>query len=235
MEDEVRYYYDSHQTEKDRAGEPSNHSELVRYLRNVLEWLFHEQTCAIYKNLNFYQTSDPFEYPEEPDLAVIKGIAHQRTARHYGVGKDGPAPHVIFEIASDETWNIDLQEKPMRYAYMGVQEYFAYDPYEPLLPESGKRRLFGWQLDQERRRMKEIQPRSDGSLWSSNLESWLVPDEYLLRLYDNAGQLRLTHEEDAWRRADAAEQTLKAIQRAQVYAEKLRSMGIDPDQVLRES
>lgn len=257
MEDEVKYYYDSHQTEKDRMGHPSAHNELVRYLWKVLERLFQGQTFAMYANLNFYQTSDPFEYPEEPDLAIIKGIARQYYARSYRVGKSGPAPQVIFEIASDETWNIDLQEKPVRYAHMRVQEYFAYDPYEPLLPESGKRRLFGWQLDQDTRTMKEMQPRLDGSLWSPNLESWLVPDEVLLRLYDNTGQLRLTPEEDAWRRADAAERLVKAlgqriedaerlietarqqtentIQRREALAEKLRSMGIGPDQILRES
>ncbi len=257
MEDEVRYYYDSHQTEKDRMGHPSAHNDLVRYLWKVLEKLFQGQTCAMYANLNFYQTSDPFEYPEEHDLAIIKGIARQYYARHYCVGKSGSAPHVIFEIASDETWNIDLQEKPVRYAHMGVQEYFAYDPYEPLLPESGNRRLFGWQLDRDRHTMKEMQPRSDGSLWSPNLESWLVPDGYNLHLYNNAGQLRLTPEEDAEQRADAAEQrrealrqpiedaeqrrdavhqqTKHAIRQAQAFAEKLRSMGIDPEQVLRES
>lgn len=104
MEEEIKYYYDSHATEKDRMGQPSAHSELLHDLWNVLKWLFHEQTCAIYGNLNFYQTSDPFEYPEEPDLAIIKGIAYQNTTRSYRVGKSGPAPHVIFEVASDETW-----------------------------------------------------------------------------------------------------------------------------------
>lgn len=236
MEDEIRYYYDSHQTEKDRMGHPSAHNELVRYLWKVLERLFHGQTYAMYANLNFYQTSDPFEYPEEPDLAIIEGIAYQQFTRSYRVGKSGPAPHVIFEIASDETWNIDLKEKPVRYAHMGVQEYFAYDPYEPLLPESGNQRLFGWQLDRDKRSMKKMQPRLDGALWSPGLESWLVPDEALLRLYDNADQLRLTPEEDACRRADAARQQIEnATRRTQALADKLRSMGIDPEQVLRES
>src|SRR5712691_11897872 len=183
MEDEVRYYYDSHATEKDRMGQPAAHSSLLHYLWDVLKWLFHEQTCAIYSNLNFYQTSNPFEYPEEPDLAVIKGIAYQKTARHYRVGKSGPAPHVIFEVASDETWRVDLEEKPVRYAHMGVQEYFAYDPYEPLLPESGNQRLFGWQLDPDRRIMREMSPAPDGSLWSQHLESRLEAGGYHLRLY----------------------------------------------------
>ena len=251
-----------------QEGEPVAHSSLVHDLWNVLEWPFHEQTYAMYANLNFYQTSNPMEYPEEPDLAIIKGIAFQKYAWHYCVGVNGPAPHVIFEGASDETWRVDLYEKPGRYAHMGVQEYFAYDPYEPLLPESGSRRLFGWQLDPDKRRMKAMSPASDGSLWSQHLESRLVPDGYNLRLYDEHNQMRLTGAEemarqteelrrqtdelrrstdamtretdDLRRKTDAIERetdeleerTLSNRRRIQIYSEKLRSMGFDPDEII---
>ncbi len=91
--------------------------------------------------------------------------------------------------------------------------------------------------------MREMQPRSDRSLWSPSLDSWLVPDGALLRLYDNVGQLRLTRAGDAERRADAANQRAAAahqriedaIRQAQTSAEKLRSLGIDLDQIIRES
>lgn len=94
---------------------------------------------------------------------------------------------------------------------MRKQEYFAHDPYEPLLPESGNRRLFGWQPASNGQSMRMIQPRPDGLLWSPSLESWLVPDGTILRLYDRNGQMRLT--------------------RAEALAEKLRSLGLDPDQI----
>ncbi len=147
IEDEVAYFYDSHPTEEDLMGETSFHADLVNYLLDVLRWLFHGRLCAIYDNLNFYQTADPKEYPLAPDIAVITGIAH-RPVRSWRIGKSGPAPQVVFEIASEETWKKDLLEKPGKYASMGVQEYFAYDPNEPLLSRSANRRLFGWQLDQ---------------------------------------------------------------------------------------
>ena len=246
IEDEVKYYYDSHATEKDRMGQPSAHAELVRYLWNVLKCLFHEQSCTIYKNLNFYQTSDPFEYPEEPDLAIIKGVA-QQPARSWRVGKRGPAPHVVFEIGSEETWNKDLTEKPDKYARMGVQEYFAYDPNDPPLARRANQRLFGWHLDADGRHMTAMQPLSNGSLWSPYLDSWLVPDGTMLRLYDTQGHMRLTFGEAEAQlrqaeaqRADAAVQQAEfeamraqaEARRSQVYAEKLRSMGIDPEQLI---
>jgi hypothetical protein len=70
-------------------------------------------------------------------------------------------------------------------------------------------------------RTEEMRPMPigpDGRLWSNHLESFLVPDEAYLRLYDRYGQLRLTEAEEERRRAER-------------LAEKLRSLGIDPDQL----
>ena len=202
---------------------------------------------AIYDNLNIYQTANPMEYPLAPDVAVIQGVAYQLLTRSWRVGKSGPAPQVVFEIASEETWKKDLAEKPVKYARMGVQEYFAYDPHEFPLPPSKNRRLLGWRLDQDNQTMKEMLPGPNGALWSESLESWLVPDGTTLRLYDRNGQMRLTHvEAEAQqrqieaRRADAALQLAEAeaqradaeARRAQILAEKMRSLGIDPDQLI---
>jgi Uma2 family endonuclease len=238
IEDEVAYYYDSHSTQEDLMGETSFHADLVNYLLDVLRWLFHGRLYAIYDNLNFYQTANPDEYPIAPDIAVIQGIAH-RPMRSWRVGKSGPAPHIVFEIASQETWKKDLMEKPLKYARMGVQEYFAYDPNESPFSRNLNRRLYGWQLDQNRQTMKEMSPGPRSSLWSPGLESWLVPDGITLRLYDHTGKMRLTHAEAEaqqkqaeTRRADAAVQQAEAeARRAQALAEKLRSLGIDPEQV----
>ena len=231
IEDEVRYYYDSHPTEEDLMGEASFHSELVHYLMEVLRWLFHGQLCALYENLNLYQTANPDEYPIAPDIAVFPGIA-QRSLRSWRVGKSGPAPQVVFEIASEETWRKDLLDKPGKYAGMGVQEYFAYDPNEPPLPRSANRRLFGWRLDQAGHTMKGMQPRSDGALWSHHLESWLVPDGTMLRLYDRSGKMRLTGmEAEAQQRQAETRRADAEARRLQMLVEKMRALGIDPDQL----
>jgi Uma2 family endonuclease len=209
IDDEVAYYYDFHPTEEDLMGETSVHRSLIDYLSQVLKWLFHGQRCAIYENLNFYQTSDPQEYPLAPDIAVIKGVSFQHV-RSWRVGKTGPAPQVVFEIASEETWTNDLREKPGKYARMGVAEYYAYDPNERPLDRRTGRRLFGWHCDQATGVIREMPLRADGSLWSPHLQSVLVPDGEYLRLYDQQGYLRLTQ--------------------AQALAEKLRSLGIDPNE-----
>ncbi|MBV9690256.1 MAG: Uma2 family endonuclease [Ktedonobacteraceae bacterium] len=231
------YYYDLHPTEEDLMGETEDHSTLVYYLRGVLSMLFAGQRSRLYYNLNFYQTAYRKEYPVAPDIAVIKGVEVGRV-RSWRVGKTGPAPHVVIEIASEETWSIDLQEKPIKYAAMGVEEYFAYDPNEPVLRRDG-RRLFGWRLDRASRSMHALPLDSEGRLWSMHLESFLVPDDADLRLYDSTEHLRLTQDEaqalqteTQKQRADAEAEARRAEkQRADALAEKLRSLGIDPDQI----
>jgi Uma2 family endonuclease len=218
IEDEVDYYYDSHSTEEDLMGETAFHADLVHYLVEVLTWQFRGQICFICENLNIYQTTNRYEYPLAPDIAVLKGV-RPRAVRSWKTGRSGPAPHVVFEIASEETWAKDLKEKPASYAHMGVQEYFAYDPNEPTLPRSKSQRLFGWQLDPQQSIMRPMMPESNGALWSVQLESWLVPDGTLLRLFDRNGQVRLTGVEAEARRNIVLE-------------EKLRSLGVDPDQLV---
>src|SRR6185312_13911728 len=131
----ISYYYDSHPTEEDLMGESSQHHTVTGYLEDVLKWLFQNQTCSVYVNLNFYVTDDEDEYPIAPDLAVIKGVPFRHEIS-WRIGVSGPAPQVVFELASDKTWKRDLDEKPLTYARIGVQEYYAFDPYEPPLPLS---------------------------------------------------------------------------------------------------
>jgi len=244
----ISYYYDSHPTEEDLMGESSQHHTVTGYLEDVLKWLFQNQTCSVYVNLNFYVTDDEDEYPIAPDLAVIKGVPFRHEIS-WRIGVSGPAPQVVFELASDKTWKRDLDEKPLTYARIGVQEYYAFDPYEPPLPLSRRkgRRLFGWHLDADTGLMRQVPPQSDGSLWSAQLTSWLRPDGMFLRLYDPFGRRRLTKgevdeakaEREARARQAEAERAEAAIQqmqveaaRAEALAEKLRALGIDPNQPL---
>ena len=243
FEHEVAYYYDFHPTEEDLMGETAPHSDLTSYLALVLKWQFHDQLCAIYENLNFYQPDNDKEYPLAPDIAVIKGV-ERWPATSWRVGKTGPAPQVVFEIASVETWKKDLEDKPTLYAQMGVKEYFAYDPNERPLRRKTARRLWGWQLDKNTSEMCEMPVYPDGRLWSQHLESFLVPDGDYLRLYDSMGHLRLTEAEEeaearraeaearriAERRAEMEAEARRAAERqAEALAEKLRSLGVDPN------
>lgn len=219
-------------------GESNPHLDLVTYLVTLLRYLFRDQACAVYGNLNFYQTRNPHEYPLVPDVAVIKGAAYDPFATSWKVGLDGPAPQVVFELLSKGTWERDLTEKPLAYAAMGVQEYFAYDPHKRPLAPATARRLFGWRLSPRDATMRPLSLRQRGYLLSVELDSRLVPDGRWLRLYDRSGHLRLTEAETEAQRAQAearraqaeAQRARAAEQRVRLLAEKLRSLGVDPDQ-----
>ena len=211
LENEVDYYYDLYPTKEDLMGESVLHAYLVRYLVLLLEYLFQGQVFGVYNNLNFFQTDDPDEYPLAPDVAVVKGLPLQ-VVTSWRLGKTGPAPQVVFEIASKKTWKKDREDKVRRYAEIGVEEYFLYDPTDPPLWRDIPHRLLGWRRDKARQQMYTIPHDERGRLWSVQLDSWLVPDGDYLRLYDRKNQLRLT--------------------KAQALAEKLRSLGINPDEIV---
>jgi hypothetical protein len=110
-----------------------------------------------------------------------------------------------------------LEHKPAAYAALSAREYYAYEPNDPPYWPQGGSRLRGWWL--ESGVMIEQQADQRGWIWSAELDSWLMPDGALLRLYDRDGRRRLT-EGEAQRAAKEAERAAK---------DKLRELGIDPE------
>ena len=222
---EVKYYYDSHSIEEDLLGEPSIHSALVHYLHSVLEWQFRGQPCVIHENLNFYHTSNPQERPLAPDLAVIKGTeVHANNS--WTIGSTGPAPKVVIEIASFETSKKDIEEKPIRFALMGIEEYFFYDPDDEPPWRPSHQKLFGWRWNKATGELGEIVADEQGRLWSQHLDSFLAFDESNLQLHESSPQRRLTGEEAL------AQENEKLAQKIEALAQKLRSLGVNPDELV---
>jgi Uma2 family endonuclease len=228
------HYYDRHPTKEDLMGESTAQSNLILYLVNVLRWLYQAEGWFVVSNLNIYLRRRTHEYPLAPDVAVFKGIQianpGARTLRSWRLYEPGRTPpQVVFEISSKETWREDLVDKPAKYAALGVREYYAYEPNDPPYWETPGR-LRGWWL--EGGIMVEQSADTQGRLWSAELESWLVPDGALLRLYEHNQQQRLT-EGEAERVAKEAERAAKEAERAAKEAAwaKLRELGIDPEQL----
>ena len=62
-----------------------------------------------------------------PDVLVAFGVG-ERLRDSYVMWQESKAPDFVLEIASESTWRRDRDEKPARYAALGVGEYFLYDP-----------------------------------------------------------------------------------------------------------
>ena len=150
----------------------------------------------------------------------------------YYVGEDGPPPRVVFEIASKDTWRQDLEEKPAKYALMGIKEYFVYDPNSRSFWTGQWRkhnRLIGWRRNPASGQYELLVKDAAGRLWSEELASWLVVEGEGLRLYNAEGQLRLTEAEAQEQRAEAefqraeAEKRIAEVERQRAEAEQRRA------------
>ena len=134
----------------------------LRYTVSALGWWYRTRrpgTCVA-GDLLMYSEGRPDAHGRvraesiAPDVLVAFGVG-ERERDSYVVWQEGKAPDFVLEIASKSTWRQDVEEKPERYASLGVKEYFLYDPaggwLEPrlqgsVLEEGRYRRLRGQRL-----------------------------------------------------------------------------------------
>ena len=242
---EIERYYDTHAVEDEEVGQSWEHLNAIDYLYAVLKWMFHNTRTAIGNSINLYQTNvdgekaTDWEKPKSPDLMVIENLVVDELPKDrkgsYFMGLSSPPPPVIFEISSEATWQKDVEEKPAQYAAMGVSEYFAFDPNIPGIWTGDWRnyeRLVGWRRPLNSNQSQEIPKDKAGRLWSEQLQSWLVVEGKLLRLYTADGELPLSEAEAERQRTEAERQRTEAErQRADKLAEILRRYNLDPDKL----
>ncbi len=121
----------------------------------------------------------------------------------------------MIELSSRKTWKADLTAKKDIYAWLGVREYFVFDPEYKLSPTLRAFRLHGTELIEEMVMSNRVMSRELG------LE--LVNNGETLRLYQpTTGEFLRTPSETY---AHAEEET----SRANRLAAKLRELGLDPD------
>jgi Uma2 family endonuclease len=148
-----------------------------------------------------------------PDVFVVQGVAN-RKRKKYLLWEEGQAPCFVLEVTSQSTKSEDLAEKRARYAALGVEEYFLFDP----LGEYLRPRFQGLRL-----RDGEYQPipiSVDGSLTSRKLGVVFFPEGDSLRMRDAATGKPLLGYEDWKALARAAEERAAEERAARRAAEK---------------
>ena len=198
--------------------------EYLVYATKVLS-VFFERRPDVYVSGNlfiYYEQGNP-EAVVSPDVFVVFGVDN-RQRRTYKVWEEGDlTPNFVLEITSKTTRSKDQGAKKGIYAFLGVEEYYQYDPTGDYLtpPLQGLRLVDGTYLPVPTTTL------SDGTivLCSEVLGLELHLKGQVMRFYTPVTQeYLLTHEEEA-----AARQT--AEERAQRLAAKLRELNIDPDAV----
>ena len=85
-------------------------------------------------NLLIYDVPGKTQRSISPDVMVVFGI-EKKMRRTYKTWEEGKAPDLVMEFSSKTTYRSDLNKKKIRYAQLGVKEYFLYDPERSYLDD----------------------------------------------------------------------------------------------------
>ncbi|MGH7492500.1 MAG: Uma2 family endonuclease [bacterium] len=153
-----------------------------------------------------------------PDIFAVRGVG-QEERRVYAVEREGKAPEFVIEFTSKKTKKSDFVNKKGLYAWLGVQEYFLFDPFgEYLKPRLMGFRLLGGKYNTITCQGEELR------LHSEYLNLDLVAEGGRLRFWNaSAGDFLLTHQElEDQRRVEAEAYAREAQARRAAESEVAR-------------
>ena len=174
---------------EDDMGETSIHAKLInQFLATLLSFLKNRKDVFLSGNMNlYYQEKNPNKW-YAPDLLIAFGVEnHERSS--YQVWKEEVFPQIIFEVASERTWKIDISEKLEFYSKEGAEEYYILDPEFAYLPAP----MLAFHREGERLLSSTI---TDNRIFSPRLGLEIVRTEKGFRLFNpNTNEFLQTLEE----------------------------------------
>ena len=178
--------------------------------------IYFQQRDDVYVSGNleiFYKQGVP-SAKVAPDVFVVFGVRDYNRISYKVWEEGGKVPNFVLEVTSKSTQENDEEDKPQKYAKLGVQEYFQFDPTGDYLNPS----LKGRQLIDGMYQPLESTQLTDGTLSIHSevlgLDLRLLNGQ--LRFFNpQTGQQLLSHEE-----AEAEIARLKSL---------LKQQGIDSD------
>jgi Uma2 family endonuclease len=179
-----------------------------------------QQTFLAEANVGIYYTD--LQPPIVPDVFLGLDVQvpdkwWEKQNRCYMVWRFGKPPEVVIEIVSNKEGD-ELGKKLQIYEHMRASYYIVYDPIQ--------------QLGEQVLRVYELR----GRRYFETPETWLEQVSLGLTLWQGEFEAR----QDTWLRwcyqdgnvlPTGDERASQAEQRAQLLAERLRAMGIDPDTI----
>ena len=195
--------------------ESSLHYLQLALLVSCLDWLWREQKdYFIGANLTIYFSRQQLKNRDfrGPDFFLVKNTQNHPRRSWVVWEEDGKYPDLIIELLSTSTAVIDKAFKKTLYEErFRTQEYFWFSP--DTLELAGFKLIDG--------KYKPIKSNNSNLLWSNVLGLYLGLQGDKLRYFDAEERLVLTPEEVA----------LQEQNRSTILAEKLRELGIDPDEL----
>jgi Uma2 family endonuclease len=206
-------------------AETDTHRDQTVYLIEALKAHFQaDPQVYVAGNLFIYYEEGDVQSQVAPDVFIVFGVPRM-LRRVYKLWEEGKNPDVVIEVSSHSTRREDLWEKRGLYEFLGVDEYFLFDPLKEYLspPLQGYRLLEGlYQLLKP-----EQDEKSEWRLFSQRLGLELHTEGNFLRLYDPARGERLLTPLEAQEKArqETARRRQAEARIAELEAELARLRG----------
>jgi Uma2 family endonuclease len=182
-------------------------------------------------DLLWYPVEGNNKLRQAPDVMVVFGVEKGDRGSYMQWKQGGIAPQVVFEILSPGNTLTEMNKKQVFYNRYGVEEYYIYDPDE--------NDLSGWLRGAEGLDVIEemsgwVSPRL-GIRFELSEETLQLfrPDGAPFATYTEISQQLATALQDVEQERQRAEQERQRAeqerQRAERLAERLRTLGVDPD------
>ncbi|XWK88368.1 MAG: Uma2 family endonuclease [Phormidium sp.] len=202
------------------------HREQIELLIRLLKWWWRDRTdFYVTGNLTIYYSPNQLksEYFRGPDFFVVLGTEKKDRKSWVVWQEDGKYPHVIVELLSNSTANVDKGLKKQIYQdTFRTLDYFWFHP--------ATWEFKGFHLVEGE--YQEIQPNEQGWLWSQQLQLFLGINQNQLRFFTAEGELVPLPEEEMQQQA---EQERQRAQQAEQELERLRtllrSQGVEPENI----
>ncbi len=165
-----------------------------------------------------------------PDVFVVIGVEKKKRLSYKVWQEEGKVPNFVLEITSATTQENDETEKPLKYAALGVQEYFQYDPIGDYLTP----RLKGSRLVEGKYESIASNYLADDVLSIKSeqlgLDLRLIDGE--LRFYDPSTEKKLlSYQETEFARQQAEFARQQAEQARQDAIPRLLELGLSVEQI----
>ena len=210
----------------DTDGAPMAESDSARdYLTYCVEalQLYFQDRQDVYVSGNlfiYYQQGTPSAVIA-PDVFVIFGVEKKPRMSYKVWQENNQIPQFILEITSKTTQTQDEEDKPLKYARLGVREYFQYDPTGDYLNPQ----LKGYTLVAGKYQAKTLE--ADFKIVSEVLGLELHLLDQKLRFFDPKTQKYLPSYQEIELARQQAEQTIiQAIPRLQALGLTIEQIAI---------
>ena len=210
---------------------------IVLLIENIRNLFLHDPNVFVAGDLLWYPVQGRADISLAPDCLVAFG-PKQGDRGSYKQWVEGTAPHVVFEVLSPSNTSVEMLDKLRSYERYGVEEVYYYDP------ERGDLRAWvrqDGQLVPVRQVEGFVSPRLGIRFWpgaggmrierpdGTAFESFPELAERAKAEHARAEQERERAEQESQRAQQERQNAQQERQRADRLAERLRSLGIDPN------